>query len=229
LSVLLNKPPAWTEVASDLDAALMQFYRCLRDRPKDLTDRLRSIAYTARSFAWACETGGDRDPIESAAKFLVRNRFSRGGLGQTFAWSNRLRGGQPGNVNAWATIVTMLPAIASRLQGVTLLHANAFDVISQCDSAHTLFYLDPPYMHSTRTAQHVYHHELDVTDHVKLLNTITSITAKVVISGYHCPLYDRALRDWDRHEFDMPNHSGQGKTKQHRVEVLWSNFGQDQK
>jgi hypothetical protein len=43
----------------------------------------------------------------------------------------------------------------------------------------------------------------------------------VAISGYGNPLYDRALARWDRHEFDMPNHSGQGTTKERRREVLW--------
>jgi DNA adenine methylase len=51
LSVLLNKPPARTEVAGDLDAALVQFYVCLRDHTAELINRLRLIAYTAKSFA----------------------------------------------------------------------------------------------------------------------------------------------------------------------------------
>lgn len=78
LLVLLNKPRARTEVAGDKSAALIRFYGCLRDWPEGLIDRLRSIAYTVESFAWACEASDDPDPIESAARFLVRNRFSRG-------------------------------------------------------------------------------------------------------------------------------------------------------
>lgn len=224
LSVLLNKPPA-TEVAGDLDPGLMQFYRCLRDRPKDLINRLRSIAYTATSFAWACEVGDWEDVVDMAVRFLVRNRFSRGGFGKTFAWSDRLRGGQPGDANGWATILEELPAIAERLQGVELLHADALGVIGQYDDRDTLFYLDPPYLHSTRTARQVYQHEMDDGDHQRLLGAIVNLEGMVVLSGYHCPLYDRSLRSWECYEFEMPNHSGQGKTKQRRVEVVWQNFG----
>jgi hypothetical protein len=43
----------------------------------------------------------------------------------------------------------------------------------------------------------------------------------VAISGYANPLYDSVLRDWERVEFSMPNHSGQTRVKQRRVEVLW--------
>ena len=42
LSVLLNKPPTRTEVAGDLNAALVRFYTCLRYQPEELTNRLRS-------------------------------------------------------------------------------------------------------------------------------------------------------------------------------------------
>ena len=119
LSVLLNKPRARTEVAGDKSAALIRFYGCLRDWPEGLIDRLRSIAYTVESFAWACEASDDPDPIESAARFLVRNRFSRG-TRQGFRVVRLTPGGQPGDANAWATILEELPAIAERLQGVEL-------------------------------------------------------------------------------------------------------------
>jgi hypothetical protein len=41
------------------------------------------------------------------------------------------------------------------------------------------------------------------------------------LSGYRSGLYDVALAGWQRHEFDMPNHSGQGQAKQRRTECLW--------
>jgi DNA adenine methylase len=45
----------------------------------------------------------------------------------------------------------------------------------------------------------------------------------IVLSGYRSALYDRALSGWERHETELPNHSGQGRSKQRRVEVLWLN------
>jgi DNA adenine methylase len=58
-------------------------------------------------------------------------------------------------------------------------------------------------------------------DHVRLLETIRRCRGMVAISGYRCPLYDRALAGWERVEWDMPNHAGQGRAKARRVEVLW--------
>ena len=220
LSVLLNKARARTEVASDLDAGLMQFYTTLRDQPETLTTRLVNVPYTAEAFDSAWYEDG-LDPVDAAIRFLVRNRFSRGGLGKNFAWSDRMRGGQPGDKNGWETIQKQLPLIAERLQGVDLMYESAFDIVAWCATPNTLFYLDPPYLPETRTARQVYQHEMSTEDHEKLLKLITNIEAKVVISGYHNPLYDHALADWTCREFDMPNHAGQGKTKQRRTEVLW--------
>jgi DNA adenine methylase len=61
------------------------------------------------------------------------------------------------------------------------------------------------------------------SDHSRLLETITRCRGMVVVSGYPHPLYDKALAGWDRIEFDMPNHAGQGRSKQRRTEVLWLN------
>jgi DNA adenine methylase len=223
LSVLLNKPPTRTEVAGDLNGDLVHFYAVLRDRPQELSDRLRSVAYTAESFAWAFEASQDADPIESAARFLVKNRFSRGGLGKDFAWSDRLRGGQPGDANAWSTILEELPAIAARLRRVELHQGKALDLIEKFDSPRSLIYCDPPYMQITRTAHNVYRHEMSDEDHQVLLDALQDVRGMVLLSGYACPLYEHSLKSWERHEFEMPNNAGQTRVKTRRVEVLWMN------
>src|SRR5262249_55608499 len=149
------------------------------------------------------------DPVEQALRFLVVNRFSRDGLGRDFSWSDRLRGGRPGDLNAWETIKRELPRIARRLANVELRCGDGLDVIRECDQPDALFYCDPPYLHATRTARSTYRHEMTDAEHAKLLDAITRCRGMVVISGYAHPLYDRALASWERVEFNMPNHSGQ--------------------
>jgi DNA adenine methylase len=223
LSVLLNKPRSAREVVGDLNADLIGFYRCLQDHKRELLERLGAIPYTPESFAWSLEPGTSDDQVTAAARFIVRHRFSRGGLGKTFAWSERLRGGQPGDKNAWETIRDKLPKIAERLGGVEIHRGAALELIRLHDGRDTLFYLDPPYLHATRTAHKAYAHEMSSEDHSALLGCITSVQGMVIISGYRSALYDRALAPWERHELEMPNHSGQGKTKERRTEVLWLN------
>ncbi len=154
---------------------------------------------------------------------MIRNRFSRGGLGKTFAWSERLRGGKPGDANAWDTIRAELPAIADRVRGVEFHCCHARELVAEYGPfPETLIYADPPYMHSTRTARKAYgEFEMGDSDHGHLLNMLTIGGASVAISGYRCDLYDTALAGWERHEWDLPNNSGQGATKQRRIECLW--------
>jgi hypothetical protein len=46
----------------------------------------------------------------------------------------------------------------------------------------------------------------------------------VVLSGYPSGLYDRELRDWTRHAFDLPNKAADGTEKRRMTEVVWCNF-----
>jgi DNA adenine methylase len=112
-----------------------------------------------------------------------------------------------------------------KLQGNEELHlARAQRGDSQVsDGSDTLFYLDPPYVYQTRTARDAYQYEMDDQQHARLIEAIFSCRGKVVISGYANKLYDHALRGWERHEIDMPNHSSQSKCKQRRIEILWLN------
>jgi DNA adenine methylase len=193
---------------------------------------LKELPYTEEIFQQAKEIMRSpdwADDVDRAVSVMVWRRFSRNGLGEDFCWSERLRGKtrpcgpQPGDKNAWETILEMMPRIAERLQGVKLHHMDAAQVIRRYNSPNTLFYLDPPYPHETRTAPDMYTHEMTAKDHEELLDLILKLRGTVFISGYHCPLYDNRLASWQFREFDMPNHSGQGEKKEPRTEVLWSN------
>jgi DNA adenine methylase len=222
LSVLLAKPRCPVEVASDLNASLIGFYRVLQARPTEFLDHVATVKYDRDTFDRASQAGkADGDELSTAISFIIRNRFSRGGLGRDFAWSDRLRGCQPGDVNAWETIKVELPRLARRLAGVGLRCKDAVEVMREFDSPHTLFYLDPPYHPTTRTAPDVYDHEMSDADHARLFDAVRHCQGMVALSGYANPVYDYALRDWERIEFNMPNHSSQARAKQRRVEVLW--------
>lgn len=239
-SILLNKPPVGREVAGDLNAGLIQFWSDLQIDKKEvipypwnpdcfgfLIDMLERLHYREATFLSAKEGyyAGARPTFGPSVDFLVRNRFSRGGLGKDFAWSDRLRGGQPGDVNAWKTILEELPAIAERIRRVEFNCCDAVQLIRSNDGPATLHYCDPPYLHETRTHTTAYEHEMTRGDHERLLSALLSCRGKVFLSGYRNALYDEALKKWVRHDFEIANHSGQGKTKQRRIECLWTNMG----
>ncbi len=249
-SVHLNKPRSRLEVINDLDDDLMNVYRRVAEDPEGFADSLplpepEEIAYRSlfrRSLSSLAELRFCADvygmalarPDEMAVLYLICHRLSRGGMGKDLAWADRRRGKRHAEgatwdlVSSWRSFREMLPALGQRLQGVEMYNQPALTLLSALDlSRHgrsALVYLDPPYYPETRTAKKVYEHEMSKEDHWALLDWCNGAPCHVAISGYANIPYDTALSEWRRVEFDMPNHSGQGRTKQRRVECLWMNY-----
>lgn len=81
-----------------------------------------------------------------------------------------------------------------------------------------LVYADPPYLPETRRRKKIYRYEYTADDHVRLIETLTSLPCKVMISGYPSLLYGERLQDWFYREFPGISHTGP------RVEAIWANF-----
>ena len=101
---------------------------------------------------------------------------------------------------------------------------HTLGVIEQQDGERTLFYIDPPYVPTTRVAQIVYRHEMDNSAHEDLLATVRQCHGLVMISGYPNELYDRMLYDWNRCDREIDNKVSGARTKRTMTESLWFNF-----
>ncbi len=227
-SVFLNKNPSKEEVLNDLDRGLTCVFKSLRDEPKEFIEKLKRIRYTERAFKMAIKKNeeGFEDYLEHGVNEYMLRRMSRGGLKKAFAWSERTRGGKPGDVNAWKTMLKELPDVAERVKNSVILNTSAFEVFKVWDEEDTLWYLDPPYLPNTReeNSTNLYEHEMTVEDHINLLNLVKNARGKVIISGYSSPLYNRTLKGWKTKKKNVANNSGQGKNKERRIEVLWMNY-----
>ena len=226
-SVLLNKPKVHVEHACDVNEELIQFWLMLQRAPRSLVEMMEVTPYCQASFDEAQVYLDHPYPYDAnrvSFSWYVRQRMSRGGLGTYFADSERERGGQPEGINSWETMQSMIPRIAERVQGVHF-GCMSWEHMTVWDGLQTLYYLDPPYLPSTRTAKHSYGpHEMSMGDHLRLLATALRLQGMVALSGYSNPIYDHALAGWRRLEWEMPNHAGQGKKKGRRTECLWVNW-----
>ncbi len=127
-SVFLNKEPSNEEVISDVDEGVICIFKALRDEPKEFIQRLKRLKYTEKAFKIALmnEKDFDGDYIERGINEYVLRRMSRGGMKKAFAWSDRLRGGKPGDVNAWETMIKALPAITERIKSPVTWFVSMF-------------------------------------------------------------------------------------------------------
>jgi DNA adenine methylase len=97
-------------------------------------------------------------------------------------------------------------------------------VIRDHDRKDTLFYLDPPYLHRTRTARRTYRYEMNDEAHAELIDAVLPCRGLIILSGSPDTVYNERLRGWKHITFAIPNLSEQGKTKQRLIEVLWINL-----
>jgi site-specific DNA-adenine methylase len=227
-SVFLAMPRFEREILGDVNPEVAALWTVLsrESLAGALADRVSQVSYTRATFEAAMADDG-RTLIEQATRFLIRCRFSRGGLGKNFAWSERERGGQPGDVNAWETFREQeLPKIISRARGVEVtVDPCWWTVWESREKIHRLVYCDPPYMPKTRAAKTAYGpYEMTPMQHFWLVAALRAHSGPAAISGYRCEEYDRWLGDWRRFDFDMPNNAGQSKRKQRRTESLWINW-----
>lgn len=231
-AVLLAKnPEGVSEVVNDIWGLLTNFWRVLQD-PKAFKLFERRIQATAfAEFEWNAATLGTGPPpsapdVGAAVAFFIRARQSRQGLFKDFATlsRNRTRRKMNEQVASWLTAIEGLPAVHERLKRVVILKRDAIKVINTQDSTNTLFYLDPPYLQSTRTVRDAYAHEMTKEQHKQLLRTINDCEGKVMLSGYRNPLYDRELRFWNRHDKPIDNKASGAKTKRIVTEAVWCNF-----
>ena len=226
-AVLMNLPPYPVETYNDIDSELVNFFRTLRDREAELARAIGLTPFSREELARACAPARRLPRIERARRFYVRARQTRTGLAQTSSegrWAHCVltsRAGMAGAVSRWLGSVEALPEIAQRFQRVQIENAPALDVIRRYDTADTVFYLDPPYVHSARGDAAAYGHEMTNGQHEALAAALRRIRGRAVLSGYRTALYDELYAGWRR--IDAPERLCRSARKPRR-ESLWLNF-----
>jgi DNA adenine methylase len=227
-AVIINRHPAPVETYNDIDGEVVNFFRVLREQKDALIEAIGLTPFSREELSIACnETTEGLSALERARRFFVRARQVRTGLAQTASagrWAHCVltsRAGMAGAVSRWLGSNEDLSLIAQRLLRVQIENAPALEVITRYDSAETLFYCDPPYVHATRGDSKAYAYEMSDADHRALAEALHNVKGKVALSGYCGPLYDELYADWQCVEVPAKLcHS----VKQLRAEALWVNY-----
>lgn len=226
--VLVQKERAYAEVYNDLDGDIVNLFRVLREPGQcvRLIEQLLLTPYARDEFNIAFESTDE--PIERARRTLVRAEMGFGSAGATkghtgFRVDTRRKYGTAQQL--WSRFPENLARVCERLRGVMIENRPAVDVIRQHDASDTLFYVDPPYLLSTRYvgAKHgrYYNCELTSDDHAELLEILRSLKGMVAISGYASPEYADALHGWLMASTEARISSARGTAL--RTECLWLN------
>lgn len=228
-NVLLRKARSTVEIYNDLDDDLVNLFRVLREPgPAEALIAGLDLTPFARS-EWASAYQPTSEPVERARRLIVRSFM---GHSSCAARIDRTTGFRACNLAAnadpaksWSTYPEALRLVIQRFAGVAIEQLPAEQLIPQRDGVETLFYVDPPYVQSTRSQKQTraapsngYRHELDDADHERLLEILCGVKGKVVLSGYPSALYDRLLKGWTVVERPVLADGARPRT-----EVLWLN------
>jgi DNA adenine methylase len=229
-SVLMRKERSYAEVYNDLDGEIVSLFRVLRD-PADgprLMDLLRLTPFARDEFNAAYQETDE--PVERARRMVIRSFMGFGSDGTNSEWRTgfRANSNRSGTTPAqdWRNYPDAMPDMIDRLRGVVIENRDAAEVMAAHDGQETLHYVDPPYVHATRSLKArrkgggavAYRHEMTDADHGKLLAFLPSLAGAVILSGYPHHLYDEALPDWRRVTVDAHADGARDRT-----EVLWIN------
>lgn len=215
ISVCLRKERSKREIVNDIDGELVNLYRVARDNGSELKEKLRLTPHSRSEYLLSMSPADN--PVERARRTIVRCYF---GIGDSFLHNhNSFRNSRESNTcvaKSWKSYWEQFEQITDRLAGVTIECLDWKKMLEKYDSKKTLFYLDPPYVHSTRSKKHNYRNELSTMEHVQLLEVSMALKGKVIISGYSNDWYELSLKDWTRIDRVCAGQSGTSRT-----EVLW--------
>ena len=230
--VLLNREPSPVETYNDLDGRVVNFFRVCRVRAEELAAALRCTPYAREEWNAAAEPSSD--PVEDARRFVVKSVQSMNAQHRGSGWRycvSPAKGSARGMAmvcSAFQAIEDRIPLIQRRLRRVQIENRPALNVLAAFDNEDTVFYIDPPYPHESRSKWNGYVCEMSDDDHRALAEALREIKGRAVVSGYDCDLYAELYADWrlvrgtERKVQSSPVEGG--SRRKSRAEVCWTNF-----
>ena len=222
-SVLLNKPITPLEVYNDLEQNIYSLFKVISN--KESLDRLKNRLYLTPYSSQLREeykellTHDDLSIEDRAYYFFYVCRTSFNGIGEFSYDTNLVRRGCTKCISSYLGAVDGLSNIYQRLCNAMIFNMDIFDLIDKFDFEDTFFYLDPPYVQSTRKSNNRYKEEFEDDLHVKLVDRLLKIKGKCLISGYDSHIYDKLVENgWHKYTFKAPNVGYEA------TEVLWYNY-----
>lgn len=228
-AVFFAKPAAQHEIINDLDAAVVAFFRTLREQPGEL-ERVCALTPHARAEYQAADVEEPVADLELARRFWVRVNQSFGKAVNTTGWT--VTTARNGSVPA--TVLSRLGRFApcaERLMSVSIECCDAADLVTRLATPDAVVYADPPYLHEARRSNRQgadyadYRHDSSEELHERLAAALNATEATVILSGYPSALYDRLYAGWWTCDIEVTAHSSNARTsgRTGRTERIWSN------
>lgn len=207
------------QIYNDLDKNVYSLYKVLSDPEmfKIFKEKCDLVFYSEDIRSEFKENLKKRDIsiIDRAFYFFYINRTSHNGVGG-FSKNSYIRRGMSKSVSDFLSFI-------DRLSRVIICNQDGIELVQKYNTPNVCLYCDPPYHWSTRTSTR-YSVDMNNDDHIRFINTVIESRAKILISGYHCELYNILEENgFKKVSFDVKTISGNFKPKT-KTEYLYYNY-----
>jgi DNA adenine methylase len=222
MAILLAKEPCAMETVNDLHGDLINLARILQAEASavDLYDRLSRTLMCEDIYLQAAQrykTRGyyapiDRPDIDRAYDYFIYSWLGRNGTSgeKASTWNFCVRYTSNGGHAAtrFHSATASIPMWHKRLRNVTILHRDAFEILSRIeDKENTVIYVDPPYF--VKGSKYI--HDFAANDHARLAVELNRFhQSRVVLSYYDHDLLNTYYPAWTRHAIDVTKSMAHG-------------------
>lgn len=196
-SVFFRKQPSKIECLNDINGDVVNFFDVLRSKTEEFIRQIEFTPFSREEYDRAFEPADD--PMERARRFYIRSwqAFGSGGLEKKTGWRRQYNTHRGTYVTREWQRMTGLWLGAQRLRDAQIESDDAAKVIHRYDAEDTLYYVDPPYLLSSRERKiKRYSHEMTEQDHRDLAIVLNETKGMVLLSGYDSELYRSLYPDW---------------------------------
>lgn len=206
-NIILAKPPAKLDVYNDIDSEVYNVFKMARDHGDALKTSLMLTPYSREEYIKSRKWTADK--LERARRTIVKSYM---GIGDSIKNANGFRNSKTSNsspAKGFKNYVDYFDFFIERLRGIFLEKLDFRECIKKYDTENTLFYLDPPYITSTRISKSSYKYEMTDSDHVELVQLLSEAKGSFILSGYENDIYPK---EWATERIDT--NSQQSKRKE---------------
>ncbi len=223
-AILINKKPSEIEVYNDIDGELYNFFKVIADKKlfKKFQEKISLLPYSRECYYEYRDMRTDKlNKVERAVRFYYLIKSTHHSTCEYTGWKFSVEANMPKRIKS----VDKLSLIHKRLSEVYIDNLDFRKLIANWDRPDTFFYLDPPYVASSRKSGG-YMFEMTDKDHNDLIDILLNIKGKWLLSGYDNNIYSR-LSDFYRQDFNSFANSLRYRDKNNnpsRTETVWANY-----
>jgi len=210
--VMFHKNPSNDfEVYNDFNGLLVNLYRCVREKPKELIDALKYVLNSRQDFDYIKNTlkiDSTASDIQKAAWFYQLIRYS-------YASGLTSFGSQPHDMH---TNFALIEQAHRRLAKVIIENKDFEKLISQYDRPVSFFYCDPPYFETEGYYKNVGEEGFTEKDHIRLRDALFKIEGKFLLSYNDC--------EFIRNLYNAPNVQIEAFTRINNIKQRYDNGAQ---